>query len=137
MHDDPPVTLAEILLAHRHDILRLWVEAVRREAPETRGIADADLISNFPLLFDRLVQGLDGSLPPPAIPESREHAATRKRQGIGLATLLREYTLLQQTIKEFAAERLSYFKVPTRWRISVEPLPRNATGKTMRTRITV
>src|SRR4051812_7201488 len=100
------MTLVEILSTHRNHILRTWMEAVRREAPETRGLSDADLVSNFPLLFYRLIRGLQGSAPPPAIPESREHAATRKRQGIGLPTLLREYTLLQQVIKVFACERL-------------------------------
>ena len=100
------MNLVEILDTHRHDILRPWAESVRREAPETRGLSDGDLISNYPLLFDRLVRGLGGGSLPPAVPESREHAATRKRQGIGLPTLLREYTLLQQAIKEFAHERL-------------------------------
>ena len=100
------MTLADILVAHRHDMLRLWMLAVRREAPETRGLSDADLTSNFPLLFDRLIRGLEGEPPPPTMPESRAHAATRKRQGIGLPTLLREYTLLQQTIRSFAAEML-------------------------------
>lgn len=100
------MTLADILVAHRHDMLRLWMQAVRREAPETQGLSDADLTSNFPLLFDRLIRGLEGESPPPTMPESRAHAATRKRQGIGLPTLLREYTLLQQTIRAFAAEML-------------------------------
>ena len=100
------MTLADILVAHRHDMLRLWMQAVRREAPETQGLSDADLTSNFPLLFDRLIRGLEGEPPPPTMPESRAHAATRKRQGIGLPTLLREYTLLQQTIRTFAAEML-------------------------------
>src|SRR3954451_8621926 len=100
------MTLADILVAHRHDMLRLWMQAVRREAIETQGLSDADLISNFPLLFDRLIKGLEGEPPPPVMPESRAHAATRKRQGIGLPTLLREYTLLQQTIRAFAAEML-------------------------------
>src|SRR5947209_8608438 len=100
------MTLADILVAHRHDMLRLWMQAVRQEAPETQGLSDADLTSNFPLLFDRLIRGLGGEPPPPTMPESREHAATRKRQGIGLPTLLREYTLLQQTIRAFAAEML-------------------------------
>ena len=100
------MTLADILVAHRHDMLRLWMLAVRREAPETQGLSDADLTSNFPLLFDRLIRGLGGEPPPPVMPESRAHAATRKRQGIGLPTLLREYTLLQQTIRAFAAEML-------------------------------
>jgi signal transduction histidine kinase len=100
------MTLAEILVAHRHDMLRLWMLAVRREAPETQGLSDSDLTGNFPLLFDRLIRGLEGESPPPTMPESRAHAATRKRQGIGLPTLLREYTLLQQTIRSFAAEML-------------------------------
>lgn len=100
------MTLADILVAHSHDMLRLWMQAVRREAPETQGLSDADLTSNFPLLFDRLIRGLEGEPPPPVMPESRAHAATRKRQGIGLTTLLREYTLLQQTIRSFAAEML-------------------------------
>ena len=103
---DPDMTLADILVAHRNDMLRLWMQAVRREAPETQGLSDADLTSNFPLLFDRLIRGLEGEPPPPVMPESRAHAATRKRQGIGLPTLLREYTLLQQTIRAFAAEML-------------------------------
>ena len=42
------MTLADILVAHRHDMLRLWMQAVRREAPETQGLSDADLTSNFP-----------------------------------------------------------------------------------------
>src|SRR5437764_14887881 len=100
------MTLADILIAHRHDMLRLWMLAVRREAPETQGLSDADLTSNFPLLFDRLIKGLDGEPPRPTMPEPRQHAATRKRQGTGLPTLLREYTLLQQTIPSFAAETL-------------------------------
>ena len=100
------MTLADILVAHRHDMLRLWMLAVRREAPETQGLSDADLTGNFPLLFDRLIKGLEGEPPPPVMPESRAHAATRKRQGIGLPTLLREFTLLQQTIRSFAAEML-------------------------------
>ena len=55
--------------------------------PRDPGLSDADLTSNFPLLFDRLIKGLEGESPPPTMPESREHAATRKRQGIGLPTL--------------------------------------------------
>jgi signal transduction histidine kinase len=106
MQDDSPMTLADILVAHRPDMLRLWMQAVRREAPETQGLSDADLTINFPLLFDRLIRGLEGESPPPTIPESRAHAATRKRQGIGLPTLLREYTLLQQTIRTFVVEKL-------------------------------
>ncbi|MCA1004510.1 acyl--CoA ligase [Rhodococcus hoagii] len=46
-------------------------------------------------------------------------------------------TATEDELREFAADRLSYFKVPARWRISGEPLPRNATGKTMRKQIVI
>ncbi|MFC4375203.1 class I adenylate-forming enzyme family protein [Nocardia halotolerans] len=35
-------------------------------------------------------------------------------------------------LRAFAAARLAYFKVPARWRITADPLPRNATGKVTR-----
>ncbi|NUS45240.1 MAG: acyl--CoA ligase, partial [Mycobacteriaceae bacterium] len=38
-------------------------------------------------------------------------------------------------LADFAAHRLAYFKVPTAWRITTVPLPRNATGKAIRARI--
>ncbi|NDV03429.1 acyl--CoA ligase [Rhodococcus sp. IEGM 248] len=40
-------------------------------------------------------------------------------------------------LREYAADRLSYFKVPTRWRITTDLLPRNATGKMIRRDIAV
>jgi acyl-CoA synthetase (AMP-forming)/AMP-acid ligase II len=36
---------------------------------------------------------------------------------------------------EYLRERLAYFKVPTHWRLTTDPLPRNATGKVLRTRV--
>ncbi|GAA4481963.1 long-chain fatty acid--CoA ligase [Rhodococcus olei] len=44
-------------------------------------------------------------------------------------------TVAEEELRAFAAERLSYFKVPTRWRLTTEPLPRNATGKVSRGQI--
>ncbi|WP_262402012.1 class I adenylate-forming enzyme family protein [Actinomadura sp. CNU-125] len=41
----------------------------------------------------------------------------------------------EEEIAAFARERLSYFKVPSRWRLTTEPLPRNATGKVVRREI--
>ncbi|MBF6522043.1 steroid-24-oyl-CoA synthetase [Nocardia farcinica] len=35
-------------------------------------------------------------------------------------------------LRAFTAERLAYYKVPADWRITTEPLPRNATGKVVR-----
>lgn len=40
-------------------------------------------------------------------------------------------------LREYAAKRLAYYKVPSRWRITTTPLPRNATGKMIRSRIEV
>ncbi|NUP26469.1 MAG: acyl--CoA ligase [Nocardia sp.] len=45
-------------------------------------------------------------------------------------------TVDAEELREYAAARLSYFKVPTRWRITTEPLPRNATGKVVRRDLT-
>lgn len=44
-------------------------------------------------------------------------------------------TVNEDELRQFAAERLSYFKVPSRWRLTTEPLPRNATGKMARGKI--
>jgi len=41
----------------------------------------------------------------------------------------------EDELREHAIERLSYYKVPSHWRITREPLPRNATGKLMRRQI--
>ncbi|HLS77793.1 MAG TPA: class I adenylate-forming enzyme family protein [Nocardia sp.] len=35
-------------------------------------------------------------------------------------------------LRAFTAERLAYYKVPDRWLVTAEPLPRNATGKVVR-----
>ncbi|MFZ3566734.1 class I adenylate-forming enzyme family protein [Streptomyces sp. BH097] len=40
--------------------------------------------------------------------------------------------LTQETLAAYVRERLAYYKVPSRWRITSESLPRNATGKVVR-----
>ncbi|MQY24205.1 class I adenylate-forming enzyme family protein [Nocardia macrotermitis] len=42
-----------------------------------------------------------------------------------------------EQLRDHVSERLSYFKVPSRWRFTEELLPRNATGKLIRRGITV
>jgi acyl-CoA synthetase (AMP-forming)/AMP-acid ligase II len=37
-----------------------------------------------------------------------------------------------EELARFVAGRLAYFKVPSRWELRAEPLPRNATGKVMK-----
>lgn len=41
----------------------------------------------------------------------------------------------EEELIAFAKERLAYFKVPTRWRVTTDPLPRNATGKVLRKQV--
>jgi acyl-CoA synthetase (AMP-forming)/AMP-acid ligase II len=38
----------------------------------------------------------------------------------------------EQSLRSFVAERLAYYKVPARWRLTRTPLPRTATGKVVR-----
>src|SRR4029079_9443083 len=40
-------------------------------------------------------------------------------------------------LREFLAAELAYYKVPTRWRVTTDPLPRNATGKVRRADLSV
>lgn len=41
-------------------------------------------------------------------------------------------TVEEGELSAFAAQRLAYFKVPARWRITADRLPRNSTGKVIR-----
>ncbi|RFU20553.1 class I adenylate-forming enzyme family protein [Geodermatophilus marinus] len=45
------------------------------------------------------------------------------------------HPLTEAELVEFLGDRLARFKVPTHWRLATTPLPRNATGKVMRTRV--
>ncbi|WP_119731912.1 class I adenylate-forming enzyme family protein [Thermomonospora amylolytica] len=49
-----------------------------------------------------------------------------------MAVVVANEPLSAQALEAFARERLAYFKVPSRWRITTGPLPRNATGKVVR-----
>lgn len=46
-------------------------------------------------------------------------------------------TQLEEDLRKHATEGLAYFKVPTTWRFTNQELPRNATGKVMRTAVEV
>ncbi|WP_112470461.1 class I adenylate-forming enzyme family protein [Streptomyces triticisoli] len=41
----------------------------------------------------------------------------------------------EEALRAHVADRLAYFKVPVRWRLTTESLPRNATGKVIRTAV--
>ncbi len=46
-------------------------------------------------------------------------------------------SVTEEELADFLRERLAYYKVPAHWRFSTDPLPRNATGKVLRTRVEV
>ncbi|MGA4791454.1 class I adenylate-forming enzyme family protein [Nocardia sp. AB354] len=59
------------------------------------------------------------------------------QQVAAVVVLIEGSTASEADLREFARERLAYFKVPERWRITSDPLPRNITGKLIRSGITV
>ena len=42
------------------------------------------------------------------------------------------HPVTEDELRAYAGQQLAYFKVPSRWRITTEALPRNATGKVIR-----
>ncbi len=53
------------------------------------------------------------------------------------AVIVSDSPLEASELCAFAAERLGHFKVPTQWRFTDRPLPRNATGKVIRRDVAV
>ncbi|MGF3139303.1 class I adenylate-forming enzyme family protein [Streptomyces diastaticus] len=54
-------------------------------------------------------------------------------QGVAAVVVLRPgATATEEALREYAANELAHFKVPERWRLTTEGLPRNATGKVIR-----
>lgn len=48
-----------------------------------------------------------------------------------------DHAQLEQELRAHAAEALAHYKVPSRWKLAPEPLPRNATGKVVRPAVTL
>lgn len=53
-------------------------------------------------------------------------------QEVAAVVVLRQQATTDADLRQFLATELAYYKVPTRWRLTTEPLPRNATGKVLR-----
>jgi acyl-CoA synthetase (AMP-forming)/AMP-acid ligase II len=45
------------------------------------------------------------------------------------------HPVAEDELRAYARDRLAYFKVPSRWQLTTQPLPRNATGKVSRQEI--
>lgn len=54
-------------------------------------------------------------------------------QEVGAVVVVQEGGgVTEEDLRGYVAERLAYYKVPSRWRLTTEPLPVNATGKVVR-----
>jgi acyl-CoA synthetase (AMP-forming)/AMP-acid ligase II len=58
-------------------------------------------------------------------------------QEVAAIVVVRDTASSETELREFLAAKLAYYKVPTRWRLTTEPLPRNATGKVRRAELTL
>ncbi len=107
---EPPggLAAAERLLATRsRDVLFRWVQRVRQE-PSWASRADlslAEVLNTMPLAVEALDAALHARDPsqffaahPDALERLREHAGTRRRQGVGLVEMVREYALLRNEV---------------------------------------
>ena len=56
-------------------------------------------------------------------------------QEVAAVVVVRDTSPSEAELREFLTSELAYYKVPTRWRLTTEPLPRNATGKVRRTEL--
>lgn len=71
----------------------------------------------------------------PAVHEVAAFGVPHEKLGEELVVVVvtkAEFTLSEEDIKAFAAERLARFKVPTQVALQAEPLPRNATNKVLK-----
>jgi long-chain acyl-CoA synthetase len=57
------------------------------------------------------------------------------QQVVAVVVPLSEATLDEADLAAHVKERLAYFKVPSRWVVRADPLPRNASGKVVRTEV--
>jgi acyl-CoA synthetase (AMP-forming)/AMP-acid ligase II len=98
---------------------------------------------------DLIIRGGENVYPAEVEAVLAEHAGVRESVVLGVANadLGQEVAavvvvdepeeLTEAQLHSFAAESLAHFKVPTRWRITSEALPRNPTGKVVRREVQV
>jgi CheY-like chemotaxis protein len=96
-----------ILAEHSREALFRWVQRLQLESPwkGRRDLGLRELLDSVPILVEALTAGLRHGDPheffernPDLIDRVRSHALTRRGQGIPLAAVVREYTLLRREI---------------------------------------
>ncbi len=71
----------------------------------------------------------------PAVRESAVIGVDSQDMGqeVGAVVVVQEGAgVTEEDLRGYIADRLAYYKVPSRWRLTTEPLPVNATGKVVR-----
>ncbi|WP_019547400.1 AMP-binding enzyme [Streptomyces sulphureus] len=69
----------------------------------------------------------------PGVAECAVLGSPHEGQEVAAVVVVRaEHEPKQAELHAFARERLACFKVPSKWRLTRERLPRNATGKVLR-----
>jgi acyl-CoA synthetase (AMP-forming)/AMP-acid ligase II len=58
-------------------------------------------------------------------------------QAVAAVVVCHDAGVTAEELQQFLAAELAYYKVPTHWRPTAEPLPRNATGKVRRAELSV
>jgi acyl-CoA synthetase (AMP-forming)/AMP-acid ligase II len=97
---------------------------------------------------DLILRGGENVYPAEVEAVLTEHPAVRECAVIGVEhpdlgqevaaiVVVRDTSPSDAELREFLAAELAYYKVPTRWHLTTEPLPRNATGKVRRAELTL
>jgi acyl-CoA synthetase (AMP-forming)/AMP-acid ligase II len=156
-HALPPGVEGEICVRSVFNMLGYWNDeaATARSIREDRWLHTGDLghLDESGRLFlssrrsDLIIRGGENVYPAEIEGVLIEHPAVAEAvvlgvphedlgQEVGAVVVLRDGSdASEEELRAYVAERLAYFKVPTHWRFSIQPLPRNATGKIKRTEV--
>jgi two-component system CheB/CheR fusion protein len=102
--------VAEYLCDYREAIIEQWEIAVRANpeaVPSAQRLTREALSDHQSPLIERIAGALVGASTPEVEPEGREHGSQRRRSGYDIAEVLREHTILRQTL----LDRLSDYAV--------------------------
>jgi signal transduction histidine kinase/CheY-like chemotaxis protein len=95
---------AEYLCDNREAVIAQWETAVRTNpeaVPSAQRLTREQLSDHLAPLLERIARALEGAATPEVEPEGREHGSQRRRSGYDIAEVLREHTLLRQTLLDW------------------------------------